>query len=111
MIHYLLTNIGIKSLTMGFVDLSQIDLYTLIIALWRNMKVAAFFGNMHRLAPPEPTKAQIDEALEYGHIDYLNGRCIKTDFSDLKRVDTSMYNLDAGPNAFEDIVAKITNNK
>ncbi len=96
---------------MGCVDISNLDIYTVILALWNNMAPAAFFKNVPWLAPSEPTRGEIDNALTYGYIDYLNGRCIKTDFSDLKKVSTDMYNRDAGANCFENIVMKLSANK
>jgi hypothetical protein len=45
------------------------------------------------------------------YIDYLNGRCIKTNFSDLTKVGSRLYNRDAGENAFEKIVQQIRENK
>lgn len=92
---------------MGYVDISHLNIYDVILALWHNMKPAAFFTNIPWLAPGEPTHEEIDKALEHGHIDYLNGRCIKTYFRDLKKVDTTMYNRDAGPDAFENIITKL----
>jgi hypothetical protein len=40
-----------------------------------------------------PSFDAISPALSYSkYIDYLNGRCIKTDFSDLENADTTIYN-------------------
>ena len=57
--------------------------------------------------PNEPSNDEIDRALSDGYIDYLNGRCIKTDFGDLTQINTHMYNRDAGESKFEEIVATV----
>ena len=43
--------------------------------------------------------------------DYYCGRPIKTDLTDLTRINTELYNRDAGDNKFEDIVAKLRSSK
>ena len=94
---------------MSTIDVSDLNLHGLILALWKNMKPAAFFRFApSALIPSEPSREEIDQALKskYG-IDYLGGRCIKTNFSDLTKVDTRLYNRDAGEGAFERIVAQL----
>lgn len=90
------------------IDISDLDLPSLIQELWLNMTPAAFFET-HSISPPsQPSLYDISLALSKSkYIDYLAGRCIKTDFSDLTNVYTFMYNRGSGPNAFENIVAKL----
>lgn len=96
---------------MTTIDVSDLDLYQLILELWDNMKPASFFNDAFFNAgfslPSKPTRKQIDQTMDDGYIDYLAGRCIKTDFSDLTRVSTRLYNRDAGDGKFESIVAKL----
>lgn len=80
-------------------DLSKFDKYTLIKALWDNTRMNNEFINQSpkkvqsRLIPSKPTNADIDRALgSDNYIDYLNGSCIKTDFTDMGKVDPYSYN-------------------
>ena len=64
---------------------------------------------MNRFPAPQECPIEVIEA-QLAHskdIDYLNGRCIKIDFSDLTRVDPYLYNRDMGANAFENVVAQL----
>ncbi len=93
---------------MSYIDISDLDICLVIKALWNNMEPASFFRYSGIKPPPEPSADDIMSQLENSkYIDYLNGRCIKTDFSDLTKVDTRLYNRDAGNNAFENIVAQL----
>ena len=94
---------------MSVIDVSDIDVCVLIQALWSNMKPASFFLMSGLPSPPAPSLEHIKEHLRdcRYYVDYINGRCIKTDFSDLKNVDTRLYNRDAGNGAFERIVAQL----
>ena len=96
---------------MAVVDISDIDVVVLIRELWKNQRIAAFFHDAPWMAPPEPSNNEIMSHLEWGRIDYIAGRCIKTDFSDLKHVNTRLYDRDAGEGTFERIIAKLRNNK
>jgi hypothetical protein len=90
------------------IDISDLDLNVVIKELWRNMAPAAFFMFNNVRPPNEPSDQEISEHLQHSkYIDYLAGRGIKTDFSDLRKVDTRWYNRDAGPDAFEKIVSKL----
>ncbi len=102
---------------MTTIDVSDLDQYRLIKALWSNMKPASFFNSFTAmtagLTPPnEPSNEEIDRTFQSGkYIDYLAGRCIKTDFNDLTSVNTRLYNRDAGEGAFERIVESLRNSK
>lgn len=96
---------------MSTIDISDINLVELITALWRKQIVASFFQSFDArragLSPPrQPSEDDILKSLnsQYKYIDYLAGRAIKTDFSDLQHVNTALYNRDAGAGVFEAIV-------
>jgi hypothetical protein len=92
---------------MSTIDISDLNLPELIQDLWSSMKPAAFFNQSGIRPPQQPSKEEISRVLAHDkYIDYLNGRCIKTNFSDLTTVDTYLYNRDAGNNMFENIVNK-----
>ena len=78
-------------------DVSNIDIHALLRAMWHQAPVATFFTINGIPSPSAPTDAEIDDALTLNHryIDYLNGRPIKTDFTDLKAIKPS-YDWDAG---------------
>jgi len=93
---------------MSVIDVSDLDVHVLIAALWKRSHPAAFFMMNRFPAPQECPREDIKQHLAHSkYIDYLNGRCIKVDFSDLTKVNTNMYNRDMGPNAFENIVAQL----
>ena len=94
---------------MSVIDVSDLNLHSLITALWTNMKPACFFKNAGLQAPISVTPEQIDKELksQRGNLDYLEGRAIKTNFNDLTKVETKWYNRDAEENAFEKIVASL----
>lgn len=94
---------------MTTIDVSHLDLNTLIKALWKNMFSARYFSMSDIAPPPEPSNDEINRTLgSRKYIDYLAGRCIKTDFSDLSKVNTRLYNRNAGDGAFERIVAELS---
>ena len=87
-------------------DISQYDIHDVIRALWKNSKPAAFFETFAAIGagacpPPMPSDSKIDELLNQRcpYIDYLNGRLIKTDFSDIKNVDFRLYDREYGQGA------------
>ena len=93
---------------MSTIDISDLHTASLISALWSNILPNPFFSLHSVFNPSPPSDTDINTALAHSkYIDYLAGRCIKTDFSDLTKVDTSIYNRHAGPNAFEIIVARM----
>lgn len=93
---------------MPIVDVSDLDRNALILALWQHMKPASFFSFSGVRPPSQPSHAQIEEALGSDmKLDYLAGRCIKTDFSNMKAVDTHWYDRDAGSGAFERVAASL----
>ena len=98
---------------MTTIDVSDIDLYLLIRELWRCREPAAFFSLSGVTSPAEPTDEDIRRALSNpmnpNDIDYLCGRGIKTNFSDLKNVDMKWYDRDAGEGAFKRAVDRIRN--
>lgn len=96
---------------MSSVNISDLNLHTVILALWRNMEPASFFTLSGLTPPGKPSHDEIDAQLgKYKSLDYLAGRCIKTNFSNLEKVNTYGYNRDAGDGAFERIVDEIRRN-
>ena len=95
---------------MPFVNIEGLNRNELIRQLWKNQKVASFFtlgagGLLPQ--PPLPTDEDIEKQMYMGGLDYLNGRCIKTNFKNLAQVETRLYNRDAGEGKFEEIVRKM----
>lgn len=88
------------------VNISDLDLHTLILALWMNSKFMDFFQRQGITLPPPPTYQEIDTALRTGnnYIDHINGRPIHVDFDNLARVDATEYNKLVGSGAFEKII-------
>lgn len=102
---------------MSIIDISHLDVHDVILALWRNMAPLTLFQDrpdLEYLANTEPTIEAIDEALNYqcsyppGYIHTLGCRFIETNFNDLKRVDTSNYNMRTGSNSFENIIKDLS---
>jgi hypothetical protein len=84
------------------IDIS--DLCPIIKALWRNTKPVLFYPCYLK----EPSDQYILDTLSRSeYIDYISGRYIGIDFSDLTIVNTEEYNRNNGNNAFENIVAKL----
>lgn len=96
---------------MAIIDISDIDLVVLVQNLWKHQKLGAFFLNAPWMVPSEPCIGDIKACLEAGYIDYIAGRCIQTNFSDLTKVNTRSYDRDAGEGTFERIVADLRKNK
>ena len=81
---------------MAIINISDINVEKLVLELWKKQKVASFFHNMMFAAPSAPSMEEIKLELESGYIDYISGRAIKVDFSDLTKVNTGLYDRDAG---------------
>lgn len=97
----------------GLLDLSDLDKYELIEALWQNARVASFFFNPIAAQvgiPKGPTRAEIDQQMRNNSLDYLNGRAIKTDFSDMSKINTEGYDSRAYKGAFAKVVACLRKN-
>lgn len=94
---------------MSTVDVSDISLVALIGRLWEESPVASFFANSNSNPPNRPYVEEILRLLRNNRlsIDYLNGRAIKTDFSDLRNIRTERYNEIAGKGKFEEIVDQL----
>ena len=91
-------------------DLSNLNRYELIRALWENAKVASFFFVPEASVvsvPKGPTDEEIDQQMRRGSIDYLNGRAIKTNFSDMSKIDPSGYDSRSYPGAFLKAVSSL----
>ena len=86
------------------VDISGIDKVELLKALWKGMKPASFYMRTG-VPPPSFDEKTAKEAVKK-YIDYFQGRCIKTD---IRRniADPCLYDRDAGPGAFAQIVANL----
>ncbi len=94
----------------GILDLSDLDKYELIEALWQNARVASFFFIPEASVvsvPKGPTREEIDAQMRRGDIDYLNGRAIKTDFSDMSKIDTEGYDSRSHKGAFGKVVTAL----
>jgi hypothetical protein len=98
---------------MSIIDISHLNIYDVILELWRNASPPTFLQNrpdLENLVHREPTIKDIDQTLSYEssyphkYIHTLGCRFIETKFNDLKNVDTTAYNMRVGPNAFENIV-------
>ena len=99
---------------MSIIDVSDLNLHLLILALWNGSKPAAFFQssdakNNGVQAPCRITSQEIDDLIKTndGTIEYIGGRAIKTNFSDMTQVDTFCYDSQAGKGAFEKVVASL----
>lgn len=83
------------------VNIFGIDRVELLKELWLAREPAIFFS----MYSPQFDEKQAVQALN-GYIDYFCGRCIKTDLSGMY-ADPSLYDRDAYPGAFADIVKKV----
>lgn len=84
-------------------DITGINLYDLIRELWNNT-LPLGYGFFHNIPPSD---SDIENSIDDGYIDYLNGRPIKTYFKDPKSVNSSLYDRDAGPGTFKTVVNKL----
>ncbi|CEP03661.1 unnamed protein product (mitochondrion) [Plasmodiophora brassicae] len=86
------------------VDIRGIDKVELLHALWQNRKPALYFYGSGAPAPA------FDHAKAGGavlrHIDYFEGRCIKTDLSG-NTANAWFYDHDTGPGTFQRIVQEL----
>jgi hypothetical protein len=109
-----LIDILVKKMTT--IDISDINLHQLIIALWDCSRPASFFDSNDAflgksLPPALPTAEEINQSFSgSGRIDYLAGRAIKTNFSDPNNVDTTFYDKYHGEGSFEKIVEQLRTN-
>jgi hypothetical protein len=92
------------------VDITGIDRWTLLRAMWENMKPASFFM-FHPVSAPS-FEIDEDQIHRDGYVDYYRGRCIKTKvFGESNIVDSYLYNRDAGTGALERIVEILKSSK
>lgn len=85
-------------------DVSDLDLRELIAQLWLRSKPAVWY-KLNNVKPPDLTNKDIEQTIQRNrYVDYLAGRAIKTDFSDMRRVKPRQYNRDTRECAFEDAV-------
>lgn len=101
---------------MSVIDVSDLDLNELIIALWNGSKPAAYFQTFDaKNARVKPHTGITDQEisrqlhLHDGTIEYIGGRAIKTNFDDLTQVDTFGYDRQAGKGAFEKVAKSLRN--
>lgn len=99
---------------MSVIDVSDLNLHLLIRALWNGSKPATYFQtsdakNNGVQAPCRIADQEIDDLIKSndGTIEYIGGRAIKTNFSDMTQVDTFCYDRQAGKGAFEKVVASL----
>jgi len=94
---------------MSYINISNLRIHLVIKALWNNMKPASFYQFSGMPSPQEPSDDEIDRELSSrrGYIDYIAGRCIKIDFSDLTKIDPRLYDRDAGEGAFKRIISEL----
>jgi len=99
---------------MSTVDISGLDIHDVVRALWRETN---FIGTPLQIVrhipsatPKEPSNQEIDEALKMrSTIDYIAGKPIKTDFSNIYAVDPFYYDRDAGKGKFQDVINTLRN--
>jgi hypothetical protein len=82
---------------------SKLDI---LYEMWRRMPPASFYA-MTGTRPPVWDEQQALSALRNGYIDYLLGRCIKTDFS-TNILESNAYNRDAGQWTLENIIQSLS---
>ncbi|AVL95237.1 hypothetical protein ma850 [Moumouvirus australiensis] len=99
---------------MSTIDISDLDHCEVIQGLWYKQRTRFRFP----ISDAEKPSCKIikKELLnDNSKIDYINGYCIKTDFSNLGKVDTSTYNsrygCNTGENAFEEVVRGLRSRK
>jgi len=86
------------------VDISGLDKFDVLKALWENSKTASFFSMIPKMAPPlneAEAREQLSSTRPY--VDYLCGRVIKTDFSK-DELDPWGYDRDNGQGAMQKVV-------
>ena len=93
-----------------FVDISGLDTVELLRRLWENAKPARFFDSFDAQVagrtPPGWDEAEARKALKHRKIDYLLGRCIKTDF-DSNFINPRLYDRDWGVGKFQSIADQL----
>lgn len=93
-----------------YIDISDIDLYELILEMWKNAGPTYFIAKELLIPLTPPNKWEIKQALNYcKYIEYIGGRPIKTDFGDLSRINTRRYNGETRKGQLEMIVQKMKN--
>ncbi|AGC02410.1 hypothetical protein H012_gp038 [Acanthamoeba polyphaga moumouvirus] len=99
---------------MSKIDISDLDQCEVVRKLWHRQRINSHFPIDYSTRKPysEPTCEEVFKELTHNNkIDYINGRCIKIDFTNLEEVDTSPYNskdgCNTGENAFEEVIKSI----
>jgi hypothetical protein len=86
------------------VDISDLDKFDVLKALWENSKTASFFAMMPQMAPKfSDGEARELLARDRAYVDYLCGRVIKTDFSK-NTLDPWGYDRDNGQGSMQNVV-------
>lgn len=87
------------------VDISGLDKFTVVEALWKNSKVASFFTIAGIPSPSFLDEKEARRVLESPNpcFDYLSGRVIKTNFS-TNLLDPWYYDRDNGQGSMAKIV-------
>jgi len=88
---------------METLDVSDLDIKVLLKELWTNTITAGFYKFNTDVKKPEYSEPEYYNR----YFDYHCGRPIKTDFSNLNKVVTSLYDRDAGNGKFLEIVTKL----
>lgn len=88
----------------ALIDIRGVDRFALLKQLWLQQKPAIFFSMNPSVKIPEWNDVDAREALNGGYIDYLKGRCIKTDLS-TDFIDPYQYNWGRGPTFEEALYA------
>lgn len=87
------------------IDIRGVNRLQLLKVLWEQQQPALFYYCHPGAKIPRWNEKEAKRALEYGYIDYFQGRCIKTDLTkDI--VDTSDYDESNGP-TFQDALNKL----
>lgn len=91
------------------VNIGGINRIQLLKVLWEQQPPALFYFFHPKVKVPCWNETEAKKALEYGYIDYFQGRCIKTDLTkDI--VDTCNYDESGGP-TFQDALNKLNKKK
>ena len=89
---------------MDTIDISDLDIKTLLKELWTNTITASFFKHS---SSPAPGYSEPDKYNTY--FDYHCGRPIKTNFEDMSKIWHKPYDRDAGEGKFLEMVTRLRN--
>jgi hypothetical protein len=91
------------------IDIKGIDKKALMRAMWKRSQTATFFMFYTSVPAPDLDDEALTEATTR-YVDYLCGRCIKTDISK-DTANSYLYDRDMGQGALREIVDKLRDQK